>query len=105
MELNLNNKTALITGASKGIGKAIAESMAKEGCNLILTARSEDKLKTLKEDLQKNHNISVEILAIDLSKKNSVEKISEFSGDVDIVINNAGAIPPGNLADIDEDTW
>ena len=83
MELNLNNKTALITGASKGIGKAIAESMAKEGCNLILTARSEDKLKTLKEDLQKNHNISVEILAIDLSKKNSVEKISEFSGDVD----------------------
>ncbi|MBT4108888.1 MAG: SDR family NAD(P)-dependent oxidoreductase, partial [Pelagibacterales bacterium] len=43
MELNLNNKTALITGASKGIGKAIAESMAEEGCNLILTARSEDK--------------------------------------------------------------
>ena len=44
MELNLNNKTALITGASKGIGKAIAESMANEGCNLILTARSTDKL-------------------------------------------------------------
>ena len=62
MELHLNNKTALITGASKGIGKAIAESMAKEGCNLILTARSEDKLKSLKETLQKNHNISVEIL-------------------------------------------
>ena len=37
MELNLNNKTALITGASKGIGKAIAESLAKEGCNLVYT--------------------------------------------------------------------
>ena len=50
MELNLNNKTALITGASKGIGKAIAESMANEGCNLILTARSTDKLNELKID-------------------------------------------------------
>ena len=47
MDLNLNNKTALITGASKGIGKAIAQSMAEEGCNLVITARSEDKLKAV----------------------------------------------------------
>ena len=65
LELNLNNKTALITGASKGIGKAIAKSMAKEGCNLVLTARSEDKLIELKAELQKQHNISVEIIPID----------------------------------------
>ena len=105
MNLNLNNKTALITGASKGIGKAIAQSMAQEGCNLILTARSEDKLNELKSDLQKQHNISVEVIAIDLSLKNSVEKVSDFSGNIDILINNAGAIPPGNLSDIDENTW
>ena len=76
MELNLNNKTALITGASKGIGKAIAESMANEGCNLILTARSSDKLNDLKANLQTKHNISVEVIAMDLSKKNAVEKVS-----------------------------
>jgi len=105
MDLILNNKTALITGASKGIGKAIAQSMAQEGCNLILTARSEDKLNDLKSNLQKQHNISVEIIAIDLSLKNSVEKVSDFAGDIDILINNAGAIPPGNLSDIDENTW
>ena len=105
MELNLNNKTALITGASKGIGKAIAVSMAKEGCNLILTARSEDKLNELKSELQRQYNISVEIIAIDLSLKNSVEKVSEFSNNIDILINNAGAIPPGNISEIDEDTW
>ena len=105
MELNLNNKTALITGASKGIGKAIAESMANEGCNLILTARSSDKLNELKVNLQKKHNISVEVIAIDLSKKNAVEKISEFCSKIDILINNAGAIPPGSISDIDEDTW
>jgi len=105
MELNLNNKTALITGASKGIGKAIAESMANEGCNLILTARSSDKLNELKVNLQKKHNISIEVIAIDLSKKNAVEKVSEFCSEIDILINNAGAIPPGNISDINEDTW
>ena len=105
MELNLNNKTALITGASKGIGKAIAESMANEGCNLILTARSSDKLNDLKANLQTKHNISVEVIAMDLSKKNAVEKVSELSNEIDILINNAGAIPPGNISDINEDTW
>jgi len=105
MELNLNNKTALITGASKGIGKAIAESMANEGCNLILTARSTDKLNELKANLQKKHNISVEVIAIDLSKKNAVEKVNDFCSEIDILINNAGAIPPGNISDINEDTW
>ena len=105
MELNLNNKTALITGASKGIGKAIAESMANEGCNLILTARSTDKLNELKTNLQKKHNISVEVIAIDLSKKNAVEKVNDFCSEIDILINSAGAIPPGNISDINEDTW
>lgn len=105
MELNLNNKTALITGASKGIGKAIAESLANEGCNLVLTARSGDKLNELKTELQKRYNISVEVIAIDLSQKNAVEKVTEFCGKIDILINNAGAIPPGNLSDVDEDTW
>lgn len=105
MELNLNNKTALITGASKGIGKAIAESLANEGCNLVLTARSGDKLNELKTELQKKHNISVEVIAIDLSQKNAVEKVTEFCGEIDILINNAGAIPPGNLSDINEDIW
>jgi len=105
MELDLNNKTALITGASKGIGKAIAESLANEGCNLVLIARSGGKLDELKTELQKKHNISVEVIAIDLSQKSAVEKVTEFCGEIDILINNAGAIPPGNLSDINEDIW
>ena len=105
MELDLNNKTALITGASKGIGKAIAESLANEGCNLVLAARSGNNLNELKTELQKRYNISVEVIAIDLSQKNAVEKVTEFCGKIDILINNAGAIPPGNLSDVDEDTW
>ena len=69
MDLFLNNKTALITGASKGIGKAIAESLAQEGCNLALTARSGDMLEDVRATLQKKHNISEEIFPIDLSLK------------------------------------
>ena len=105
MDLYLNNKTALVTGASKGIGKAIAESLAKEGCNLILTARTESMLNEVKADLQKQHNISVEVFPIDLSSKNSAEQISEFAGTINILVNNAGAIPPGDLLSIDEETW
>ena len=52
MDLFLNNKTALITGASKGIGKAIAESLAQEGCNLALTARSGDMLEDFTKEAQ-----------------------------------------------------
>ena len=57
MDLHLNNKTALVTGASKGIGKATAESLAQEGCYLVITARSDDKLIQLKTNLQKQHDI------------------------------------------------
>lgn len=54
MDLNLKNKIALITGASKGIGAAIAKTFAAEGVNLYLTARNNKQLETLKIELQKN---------------------------------------------------
>jgi NAD(P)-dependent dehydrogenase (short-subunit alcohol dehydrogenase family) len=61
--------------------------------HLILTARSTDKLNELKANLQKKHNISVEVIAIDLSKKNAVEKVSDFCNEIDILINNAANDP------------
>ena len=64
MDLYLNNKTALITGASKGIGKAIAESLAQEGCNLVLTARSGDMLSEVKADLQKHTESRIGLLCL-----------------------------------------
>jgi len=72
---------------------------------LIISARSEDKLIKLKVDLQKKHNISVDVFPIDLALKNSTEKLAEFCDKIDILINNAGAIPPGSLSDINEEIW
>ena len=68
MDLKLNNKTALITGASKGIGFGISETFASEGIDLFLTARSEKELKALKSKLTELYRIKVEIIPLDITE-------------------------------------
>jgi len=90
---NLIDKTALITGATSGIGKACAKGLAKLGVDLILTGRRESRLISLKEKLEEKHDIEVKILVFDVSNQEQVDKIlsellSEY--EIDILINNAG---------------
>ncbi len=88
------HSTALITGASSGIGKAYAEKMAALGINLILVARSEEKLALIAENLRQTHDISVEVIAMDLAQQNAAEnlfhEVQARNVSVEIVINNAG---------------
>ena len=105
MDLNLKNKIALITGASKGIGAAIAETFAAEGVNLYLTARNNKQLEMLKIELQKKYSVKVKIIPLDLTEADSQELLIENCKDINILINNAGDIPSGSLFDIDEDSW
>ena len=105
MDLNLKNKIALITGASKGIGSAIAETFAAEGVNLYLTARNNKQLEMLKIELQKKYSVKVKIIPLDLTEADSQELLIENCKDINILINNAGDIPSGSLFDIDEDSW
>lgn len=91
----MNNKTALITGASKGIGKEFARIHASKGGNLVLIARNEKLLQTLKIKLMDQHtSILVEIIVKDLSKPNSAQEIynelKEKNIRIDYLINNAG---------------
>ena len=85
---------ALITGASKGIGKAIATELAARKCNLLLVARSETLLKNLAEELSGKYSILADYLSIDLSDPNSPARIfnwtKEKGYDVNILANNAG---------------
>lgn len=104
MDLGLGGKTALITGASKGIGRAAAESLA-EGCNLILVARGADDLAAAKDAIGGSANVSVETRAFDMADSRNVDRLAADFQHVDILVNNAGAIPGGKLADIDEATW
>jgi uncharacterized protein len=86
--------TALITGASMGLGEAFASEQAAKGANLVLVARSEDKLNRLAETLRKEARVQVTVLPADLSSAEAVDGlISEVKGRdfrIDILINNAG---------------
>ena len=105
MDLELKGKTALVTGASKGIGLGVAESLAAEGADLHLCARTEADLRTAKERLETAHGVAVAIHPLDLSQSSSARELAQACGDVDILVNNAGAIPGGDLEAINEEIW
>ena len=105
MNINLKGKSVLITGASKGIGLVIAEFMAAEGCNLHLAARDEALLNTAAERLRKEHGVTVSVHRRDLSLTPEVEALGKACADVDVLVNNAGDIPPGTIEEIDGETW
>lgn len=85
---------ALITGASKGIGKAMAFELAASGYNLALVARSEDLLKQAAEEIQTKYKVEVRYLALDLSSLPAAQQVFDWSQqqrlDVSILVNNAG---------------
>lgn len=105
MDLGLRDKRILITGGSKGIGLATAEAFAREGSNLILVARSEDDLLTARTSLSSNHDVGIETISSDLSTPAGIETVTQAVTSVDVVVNNAGAIPPGSLLDVSAEKW
>ena len=105
MDLKLAGRTALVTGASQGIGEAVAKSFAEEGVHLHLTARNEAALARVKQEIQESHGVEIALHPLDLTRPGACEQLSEAVGDIDILVNNAGAIPSGVLSEIDEKAW
>ena len=105
----LEGKVAIVTGASRGIGRDIALLFAKEGAKLTLTARSEDALKALSDEIKKNGG--AEPLCVPLDVKNSekvdelVDKTLDKFGRVDILVNNAGMTRDGLLLRMSDEDW
>jgi short-subunit dehydrogenase len=89
-----SGKWALVTGASAGIGKALAEELARGGTNLVLTARRRDRLDALAQQLSSEHKIQTKIFLADLVQPDAPQKIFQFTKDegleIDLLINNAG---------------
>ncbi len=105
MDLGLRGRKALVTGASKGIGRACAEILAEEGCDVALVSRTAADLDAVRARITGHHNVAVRVFPLDLSDSRNVDKLAVECGDIDILVNNAGAIPGGNLDAIDEVRW
>lgn len=107
--MSLKNKNAIITGAGKGIGKAIAIALAKEGVNLGLIARTTTDLESLQQQLQQEHSVKVEIASADIATyteaESAVQKLIGVLGSVDILINNAGIAQFGSVTDMEVADW
>ncbi|MEH6942872.1 3-ketoacyl-ACP reductase [Bacillus sp. JJ722] len=105
----LQHKSAVITGANKGIGKATAIALAKEGVNLGFIARNGAELENLCQQLEKEYGIKAVYATADISVKTEAEAAAESLisqlGKVDILINNAGTASFGTLLDMDPEEW
>src|SRR5271154_4684227 len=105
MELGLRGRRALVTGASKGIGRACAEVLAEEGCDVVLVSRTAADLEAARAAIVAKHNVAVRYYPLDLSESRNVDRLADECADTEILINNAGAIPGGNIDAIDEARW
>lgn len=105
MDLNLKGRRALVTGGSRGIGRACAQVLAEEGCMVTIAARDAVALKAAAADIKAKTGAEVQWRAADLSQRGAAEALAADAGDLDILVNNAGAIPGGDLQAVDEDTW
>jgi 3-oxoacyl-[acyl-carrier protein] reductase len=105
MDLGLHGRKALVTGASKGIGRACAEVLAEEGCDVVLVSRTAADLETARTEIIAKHNVGVRVFPLDLSDSHNVDRLAGECADTEILVNNAGAIPGGNIDAIDEARW
>lgn len=104
MDMGLAGKRVLVTGGSKGIGLACAEAFAREGCDLVLAARDAAALEEARASIAR-HNVAVALHAADLSDSAAREGLHAAHPDIDVLVNNAGAIPGGTLHGLPLPRW
>jgi len=105
MDLHLEGKSVLITGASKGIGRATADAFAREGCDLHLAARNADALDQAKSEIERACGRQVMIYPLDLSLSENMRTLAARCRQVDILVNNAGDLPSGPVEAIEEEPF
>ena len=105
MDLRIEGKVALVTAASKGLGKAVAIQLASENANVVICSRNLESLQKTKSEIEKNINKEISIIACDVTNEKQVIQmidsvIQEF-GTIDILITNAGGPPAGSFTDFE----
>ncbi len=101
MDLRLKGRRVLVTGGSKGIGRACAAAFVEEGASVMIASRDANALAVAAEQI----GGETRFRPTDLSLRGQAEALADWAGEIDILVNNAGAIPGGDLLKVDEDTW
>lgn len=105
MDMGIRGKTALVCAASKGLGKGCAMALAKEGVNLVITARGKDALEATAEEIRKAAGVKVTAIAGDITTPEGRAAALAACKDPDILVNNAGGPPPGDFRNWNRDDW
>jgi len=109
MDLGLKDRVALVCGASKGLGKAVALGLAREGTRLAICSRNLENIQKVAEEIRKASGTEVIPLAVDLSSSEEARRFfreaHQHYGQVDILVNNAGGPPSLLFLEISEDHW
>jgi 3-oxoacyl-[acyl-carrier protein] reductase len=105
MDLGIRGRTALVCAASKGLGKGCAAALAREGVNLVITARGKEELEATAAALRAEWKVKVTPVAGDITTAEGREAALKAAGAPDILVNNAGGPPPGDFREWDRDTW
>jgi 3-oxoacyl-[acyl-carrier protein] reductase len=104
MDLGIRGKSALVCAASKGLGKGCAVSLAREGVNLVITARGKEALEATADELRKT-GVKVTVVVGDITTPDGRDAALKACPAPDILVNNAGGPPPGDFRAWDRDTW
>lgn len=109
METGLKDKTVLITASSTGIGKAVAELFAQEGCRIAISSRSKENLLSATQELKEKYSLEPFWSVCDLNKQKDIENtfsaVTAHFGTVDILVNNCGGPTPGLFQQLEEEDW
>ena len=105
MDLGIRGKSAIVCAASKGLGRACAWSLAREGVSLTICARGEEALNATAAELRKNFGVQVNALALDVTTADGRAKLLAACPQPDILVNNAGGPPPGDFRAWTREDW
>jgi len=106
---SLRGRVAVVNGASKGIGRGIAEALASAGVSLVISARNSAALEATARDIAAAHGVEVAPVAADVARADAAERLVAAAvgrfGRLDILVNNSGGPPQGTFADLDDAAW
>jgi 3-oxoacyl-[acyl-carrier protein] reductase len=105
MDLGIRGRTALVCAASKGLGKGCAVSLAREGVNLVITARGAEALEATSEELRRTYKVNVVPVAGDITTPEGRAAALKACPSPDILVNNAGGPPPGDFREWEREAW